>query len=81
MRKRIYRTISVKDLDVQRLIESVSGQRVIIAVDVAKQDMVAAIADDDAQVHCTVRWKSPTENDDLVEVATALQRGGVVVER
>jgi hypothetical protein len=53
---------------------------VALAVDVAKVDMVAAIATDEDGVVLTVGWKAPMQSRELLELLEALRRAGARVE-
>lgn len=61
VKKRIYRRIPVKSVQLQPLVSQLPGAKVVVAIDVAKHDMVAALATDEGQVVMTVAWKHPTE--------------------
>jgi hypothetical protein len=62
MKKRTYRRIAVKEVDVAALAAEVGSGRVVFAIDVAKVDMVATIVAGDGRVVRTVCWKNPSEN-------------------
>jgi hypothetical protein len=80
MKKRTYRKISVKEVDVESLIGELGSGRVVFAIDVAKVDMVAAVAAGDGRVVRTISWKNPTENGLVLELLARLGRAGLVVE-
>lgn len=80
MKKRTYRKIAVKDVDVERLIAELGGGRVVFAIDVAKVDMVAAIVASDGRVIRTISWKNPRENGEVLSLLAALQQAGLSVE-
>lgn len=50
MKKRTYRRIAVKEVDVATLAAEAGSGRVVFAIDVAKVDMVAAVVADDGRV-------------------------------
>jgi hypothetical protein len=70
MAKRRYRSVPVKQLDVLRLCEELAGHRVIVAIDIAKEDMFAAVMDE--KQHVRKRPGSPTYRGTGV---TAILRG------
>lgn len=62
MKKRIYRATKVKKLKLDKLQKQVEGRRIILAVDVAKEDFVAVIMGSEQQVYSTIKWKHPVES-------------------
>jgi transposase len=62
MSKRKYRTVDVKDAVVEGLWSQLAGDRVVIGIDVAKEDMYAAVMDEAQRVHLTLKWKHPQES-------------------
>jgi len=80
MKKRSYRKIAVKEVDVESLIAELGSGRVVFAIDVAKVDMVAALVAGDGRVVRTVRWKNPRENGLVLELLGRLGGAGFAVE-
>jgi len=72
MRKRIYRAVSVKSLNREKLAELVKGNRVVLGVDVAKEDFVGAFMNEGREVIRTIKWKSPGEVADIVTLLKEL---------
>jgi hypothetical protein len=66
MRKRIYRVVSVKSVNREKLAEFVKGHRVVFGVDVAKEDFVGAFMNEGREVVQTIKWTSPGEVADIV---------------
>lgn len=62
MKKRIYRTMPVNAFQPCSIRREEVGGRLVVAVDVAKVDMVAALVAADHRVLTTIRWKAPNEN-------------------
>ena len=60
-KKRIYRKIAVKKVDVAAGASELGGGRAVFAIEVTKVDMVAAIVSGDGRVVRTVCWKNPSE--------------------
>lgn len=84
MKKRTYRTVKINDLDQPALDAAVQGRRLIVGIDVAKVDMVAALADRDAEivdgqveVLKTIKWRHPTETPLFVELVASLPAASV----
>ena len=85
MKKRSYRRISFKTLSAQTVIEQLEGRRrLVLAIDVGKTDMVAAVVDPGAEperrVLHTVGFKYPAEHASLREFVTVLVTAGVAIE-
>jgi hypothetical protein len=80
MKKRTYRKIAVKEVDVKSLIAELGSGRVVFAIDVAKVDMVAAVVAGDGRVVRTISWKAPVENGVVMELLAKLGRAGLLVE-
>ncbi len=59
MKKSVYGATKVKKINLKKLQEEVKGLGLILAVDVAKEDFVAVIMEQDQQVHSTIKWKHP----------------------
>ena len=80
MKKRTYRRRPVNEFDLSRIQPDAFGPRVVFAIDVAKVDMVAAIADDRGQVLDTVDWKAPSQNVVVIDLLRRLRDRGFSVE-
>lgn len=61
MSKRRYRATKIQEVEATKL-AALAGQRVILAIDVAKEDFYAALVDAEGQVHEIVRWRHPAES-------------------
>ena len=57
MKKRPYRAVPVKNVDVADIRERLSGQRLVVGVDVAKVDFVATLMTERGENLATVKWK------------------------
>ena len=80
MKKRIYRAINVKEVDVEKIVLEMSGTRAVVGVDVAKEVMFAAISDKRRKVHCTVKWHHPGQTGLFIEKLEELRGYGAEVE-
>jgi transposase len=80
VKKRIYRRMPVNDFQPQTISPAELGGRVIFAVDVAKVDMVAAVAAADGRVLQTICWKAPTENPTVLGILRGFRAAGLEVE-
>ena len=61
-KKRPYRAIQVNDVRVAGVLEDAHPGRLVVAIDIAKEKMVAAVMDDEESVLVTVRWSHPKES-------------------
>jgi transposase len=74
MSKRRYRCVEIKQVDWSAVAQRVDGGRVVVAIDVAKQDMVAALMKADATVLARLRWVHPQQTPALLEGLDRLAR-------
>jgi transposase len=77
MKKRLYRSIPVKKMNLDTLLAEVGDADVVVGVDIAKEDMFATF-DRDGQPVLTVRWKHPESTTVFVEVLVMLKARGLV---
>ncbi len=76
-----YRTVSVESVHAAKLRESLPGGRCIVAIDIAKQDMVAGFADEKGDCGGRfVRFSHPKQTLLFVTLLVALRELGVSVE-
>lgn len=68
MKKRVYKATNVKKIDIEKLQKEVKGQDIVLGVDVAKEDFMAAIMDKDRNVIKTIKWKHPLESHLLLDL-------------
>jgi len=68
MRKRIYRAVDVKALNLDEFRKVVKNQKIVLGVDVAKEDFVAALMNEKREVLFTIKWKHPIETGVLLDV-------------
>jgi transposase len=85
MKKRTYRKVLIKSITSEQVLRSLGqDRRLVLAVDVAKVDMVAALVNPQAQlgaqVLLTLSWKQPSEQPLLTRLLRELQQQSVVVE-
>ena len=67
MSKRRYASIEFKGVDWQALRERTEGGRVVLAVDVAKEDFVATLLDAEHRALMTFKWVHPQQTADVIE--------------
>ncbi len=67
MRKYRYRATHLQQVNWERVREQAAAEQVVLAIDVAKEDMVAALLRPDRTVLETVKWRHPFEARALIE--------------
>ncbi len=77
MKKRQYRSVSVKKMNLDTLLEEAGDAAIVVGVDIAKEDMFATFARD-GQPLVTVRWKHPESTLAFVEILVLLKARGTV---
>jgi len=80
MKKRIYRRMPVNDFQPNSITHADLGGKLVFAIDVAKVDMVAAIAAADGRVLQTLCWKAPEENLRVLAILRHFRLAGIPVE-
>ncbi len=68
MKKRVYRATDVKKINLKQLQKEVEGQDIVLSVDVAKENFMAAILDQKRNVIKTIKWKHPFESPLLLDL-------------
>ncbi len=80
MKKRIYRRMPVNDFQPETISHAALGGKLVFAIDVAKVDMVAAIAAADGRVLQTICWKAPDQNLAVLSILRSFRAAGITVE-
>jgi len=80
MKRRAYRRTPINQFDVTKAVEKATSQRLILAVDVAKDDMVAALTTQTAEVLCTLAWKHLDQTPIMLDKLGQLRDLGYTVE-
>jgi len=68
MKKRVYRATKVKRLNLDKLKKEIDGEEIVLGVDVAKEDFMAVIMNQDRRVLSTISWKHPFESQLFLNV-------------
>ena len=79
MKKRTYRAVEVKSVNVEKLREQLAGQKVVVGVDMAKETPYAALRDEAGEVVLTVKWRQPQETREWVRLLQSLEAREVEV--
>lgn len=72
MKKRTYRTKNVNKIDWIQLKTRLSGQGISFAIDLAKEQQYAVLADKESSVLESISWKHPEETPGLLNALTNL---------
>jgi transposase len=73
MKKRSYGSVNVKKVNVEKLAESVRGERIVLGVDVAKERMYGSVmVARGEEVELNIGWTDPVETRELVELVMGL---------
>jgi len=73
MSKRKYRAVSIKQINFEQLVTWAGvHEKVVVAIDVAKEDFFAALTDEKAAVETSVKWKQSTEPQSFLQLVAAL---------
>ena len=60
MSKRKYHAESLDQVEIGGIFKKINSDKVIVAVDVAKEDFFASVAGEDGMVVKTIKWQHPT---------------------
>ncbi len=80
MKRRAYRRTAINQFEPKVIREKTESARLILAIDVAKDDMVAALTTERADVLTTLAWKHLDETPELLLKLEELGRLGFSVE-
>jgi hypothetical protein len=80
MKKRIYKQIPVNSFQPSSIDFGALAGPLVFAIDVAKVDMVAAIATGTGQVLSTISWKAPMQNAKVIELLKGFRSAGLNVQ-
>lgn len=80
MKKKAYRAIDVKKLNVEQLLIKAGGERVIFGIDVAKEDFYSSVMNEKRKVLTTVKWKHPVDTEKFVSIVKQFPKAESVME-
>lgn len=67
-----YRSVHIKNVEVNELRSQFQDRPLVVSVDVAKQKMKAGLGQQDGTIHQVVNWEHPFETREFVEVVNSL---------
>ncbi len=79
MGKRTYRSVSVKVVDIERVVRE-AGEKVLVAIDVAKTKQFAGFSKANGEMLVVGRWSHPEETLEFFSICETLKSRGLVVE-
>lgn len=79
MKKRVYQAVSVRKVNIEKLLEFTLGKWITFAVDAAKEDFYGALLNEEKVVLQTIKWRSPDEVGQMLELLEELQASRVEV--
>ena len=80
MKRRAYRRTAINQFEPKMIRDRTTGNRLVLAIDVAKEDMVAALATEHAEVLMTLAWKHLNDSPTLLVKLDELRQLGFTVE-
>jgi transposase len=80
MKKKAYRAIEVKKINVEELESRHGEERVVFGVDVAKTDFYSSLMDEGRKVLVTIKWKHPQETPIFVALVKRFSKAEVAFE-
>jgi hypothetical protein len=75
MSNRRYKSVEFKQVDWERVGSQIESERVVFAVDIAKEDFVATVLDDEQRAPLTFKWSRPRESAEVIEHMRRLGQG------
>jgi transposase len=76
-----YRSLDVQQVPVESVLSEMSAEnRVIVGIDVAKRNFVAALCSEAGETRLRVRFEHPRQTRDFLTLLTAVQQAGRTVE-
>jgi transposase len=79
MHKHKDRAVKIQDIDQAKLSAELEGERVVVAIDVAKENFYAAIVDEKGQAHAILKWVHPTQTRSFLALVEHLGKHVEVV--
>ncbi len=61
IKKKIYHTVDIKKVDINKLKEFTAGKRIVFSVDAAKRNFFGAFQNTDKETILNIKWQSPGE--------------------
>lgn len=80
MKRRAYRRTAINQFEPKMVRDKTTGNRLILAIDVAKEDMVAALTTEHAEVLTTLAWKHLDDSPMLLAKLDELRQLGFTLE-
>lgn len=80
MKKKAYRSVDVKKINIERVLSTAGDERVIFGIDVAKKDFYCSLMTEKREVLATVKWQHPCETEQFVSIVKQFPNAESVLE-
>ncbi|MBU1171187.1 MAG: transposase [Proteobacteria bacterium] len=80
MKKKAYRAVEVKKINIEQLVSSHGQERVVFGIDVAKTDFYSSVMDESRKILTTIKWKNPVQTEEFVAVVEKFPKAEVALE-
>jgi transposase len=73
MKKRVYQAVTIKKINIEKLLEFTSSKRIVFSVDAAKEDFYGALLNEEKIVLQTIKWQSPDNVEQMLDLLEGLK--------
>lgn len=80
MKKKAYRAIDVKKINVEKLLSEAKGERIIFGIDIAKEKEYCSVMNENREVLTTVKWLHPHETVEFINFVKKFPKAEIVME-
>lgn len=80
MKKKAYRAIEVKKINIDQLVMEHGEKRLVFGIDVAKTDYYSSVMDENRRVLLTIKWKHPFETGEFVSLVKRFPKAETAFE-
>ena len=80
MKKKAYRAIDVKKINIDSLLSKTNGERIVFGIDVAKEKEYCCLMNEKREVLTTVKWLHPHETIEFISFVKQFPNAEIVME-
>ena len=80
MRKKAYRAIDVKKINIDQLLSKANGERIVFGIDVAKEKEYCSLMNEKREVLTTIKWNHPTNTLEFINLVKKFPKAETVME-
>lgn len=73
MKKRVYQAVTIKKINIEKLLGFTSEKRIVFSVDAAKEDFFGALLTEEKVVLQTIKWRSPDNVKQILDLLEGLK--------